>query len=84
MDHPPCNRALKNLCEVVLQEKEKQVSEDAQELFCSLHGEKLELFCLEDRRLVCEVCLMDDLYIRHTCRPVEETAETLKVDFIFI
>ncbi|XP_057205904.1 tripartite motif containing 35-27 isoform X1 [Triplophysa rosa] len=80
MEHPPCNRALKNLCEVVLQENEKQVSEDAREFFCSLHGEKLELFCLEDRRLVCGVCLIDDLHIRHTCRPVEETAETLKED----
>lgn len=82
MEHPPCNRVLKNLCEVVLQEKE--VSEDVQELFCSLHGEKLELFCLEDRRLVCGVCMNDDVHITHTCRPVEETAETLKVHFILI
>nr|XP_055035099.1 tripartite motif containing 35-27 isoform X1 [Misgurnus anguillicaudatus] len=77
MEHPPCNRALKNLCEIVLHEKKKCLSAET-EFFCSLHGEKLELFCLEDQHLVCSVCLNADLHINHTCRPVDETAGTLK------
>ncbi|XP_023280047.1 zinc-binding protein A33-like [Seriola lalandi dorsalis] len=39
---PPCNLVLKNLCEAFLQEREQRSSE----ALCSLHSEKLKLFCL--------------------------------------
>uniref|UniRef100_A0A3B4YG23 RING-type domain-containing protein n=1 Tax=Seriola lalandi dorsalis TaxID=1841481 RepID=A0A3B4YG23_SERLL len=40
---PPCNLVLKNLCEAFLQEREQRSSE----ALCSLHSEKLKLFCLD-------------------------------------
>ncbi|XP_077080278.1 tripartite motif containing 35-27 [Siphateles boraxobius] len=73
MDRPPCNRALKNLCEIFLKDRAQ-----AQELMCSAHGEKLQLFCLEDQRLLCSVCVNADTHLRHACRPVDEAAEALK------
>ncbi len=80
MDHPPCNRALKNLCEIFLQERSKTASADP-ELFCSAHGEKLHLFCVEDQHLVCSVCVTDDMHVKHTFRPVDEAAVPLKVHY---
>ncbi|XP_048043935.1 tripartite motif containing 35-27 [Megalobrama amblycephala] len=77
MDRPPCNRALKNLCEIFLQERNSTASTEV-ELFCSTHGEKLELFCLEDQRLVCGVCVNADTHVHHACRPVDEAAVALK------
>ncbi|ROL50880.1 Tripartite motif-containing protein 35 [Anabarilius grahami] len=46
-DPPPCNLALKNLCESFLKERNERRSSGSEEL-CSLHSEKLKLFCLED------------------------------------
>uniref|UniRef100_A0A673N989 Nuclear factor 7, brain-like n=1 Tax=Sinocyclocheilus rhinocerous TaxID=307959 RepID=A0A673N989_9TELE len=80
MDRPPCNRALKDLCEIFLQERKNLMSVEA-ELFCSVHGEKLKLFCEEDEHLVCSVCVNNDIHVKHTCRPVDEAAVALKVQF---
>uniref|UniRef100_A0A8C2E1W5 Tripartite motif containing 35-27 n=1 Tax=Cyprinus carpio TaxID=7962 RepID=A0A8C2E1W5_CYPCA len=80
MDRPPCNRALKDLCEIFLQERNKAMSAEA-EFFCSVHGEKLQLFCVEDKHLVCSMCVNDDIHVKHTCRPVDEAAVALKVQF---
>ncbi|XP_016430370.1 nuclear factor 7, brain-like [Sinocyclocheilus rhinocerous] len=77
MDRPPCNRALKDLCEIFLQERKNLMSVEA-ELFCSVHGEKLKLFCEEDEHLVCSVCVNNDIHVKHTCRPVDEAAVALK------
>ncbi|KTF86735.1 hypothetical protein cypCar_00024249, partial [Cyprinus carpio] len=80
MDCPPCNRALKNLCEIFLQERSKSASAEP-ELFCSAHGEKLQLFCVEDQHLVCSVCVTDDMHVKHTFRPMDEAAVALKEVF---
>ncbi|XP_060731896.1 E3 ubiquitin-protein ligase TRIM39-like [Tachysurus vachellii] len=55
MNDPPKNLALKNLCETFLQ-KRSQRSSSGSETVCSLHSEKLKLFCLDDQQLVCLVC----------------------------
>ncbi|KAM6989834.1 E3 ubiquitin-protein ligase TRIM35-like [Tautogolabrus adspersus] len=47
----PPNFALKNLCESFLQERDQRASED----LCSLHSEKLKLFCLDHQEPVCVV-----------------------------
>ncbi|KAG1934587.1 tripartite motif containing 35-27 [Pimephales promelas] len=73
MGRPPCNRALKDLCEIFLRDRSR-----AEEVVCSAHGEKLQLFCVDDRRLLCSVCVSADTHLRHTCRPVDEAAEALK------
>ncbi|KAL0176411.1 hypothetical protein M9458_028741, partial [Cirrhinus mrigala] len=58
---------------------EEPVSKTASaELFCSVHGEKLQLFCVEDEHLVCSVCANDDMHFEHTCRPVDEAAVAFK------
>ncbi|XP_051506297.1 zinc-binding protein A33-like isoform X2 [Myxocyprinus asiaticus] len=75
MEKPPYNLALKNLCEIFLQERNEKASV---ELFCSLHGEKLELFCLEDKHLACRMCVNMDMHINHTCRLLDEAAGSLK------
>uniref|UniRef100_A0A8C1ZTG3 RING-type domain-containing protein n=1 Tax=Cyprinus carpio TaxID=7962 RepID=A0A8C1ZTG3_CYPCA len=44
-DDPPCNLALKNMCESFLKERKESHSSGSEEL-CSLHSEELKLFCL--------------------------------------
>ncbi|XP_076849696.1 E3 ubiquitin-protein ligase TRIM35-like isoform X3 [Brachyhypopomus gauderio] len=68
---PPCNRALKNLCESFL-ESRSQRSSAGSEVLCSLHNEKLKLFCLEDQQPVCLVCQTAKAHKTHDCCPVEE------------
>ncbi|XP_076840600.1 E3 ubiquitin-protein ligase TRIM35-like [Brachyhypopomus gauderio] len=63
IDNPPFNLALRNLCEAFL-ESRSQV--------CSLHNEKLKLFCLEDQQPVCLVCQTSKKHKNHDCCPVDE------------
>ncbi|KAM9409968.1 zinc-binding protein A33-like [Pholidichthys leucotaenia] len=67
---PLLNRVLKNLCESYLQEKEKR-SSDA---LCSLHSEKLKLFCLDHQQPVCLICRDSEKHIHHRFRPIDEAA----------
>uniref|UniRef100_A0AAX7TAQ2 Uncharacterized protein n=1 Tax=Astatotilapia calliptera TaxID=8154 RepID=A0AAX7TAQ2_ASTCA len=69
--HPPLNRALKNLCESFLQER---ASED----LCSLHSEKLKLFCLDHQQPVCVVCRDSEKHTNHRFRPIDEAAQQHK------
>ncbi|XP_076849968.1 E3 ubiquitin-protein ligase TRIM35-like isoform X2 [Brachyhypopomus gauderio] len=70
-DDPPCNRALKNLCEAFLASR-SQRSSAGSEVLCSLHNEKLKVFCLEDQQPVCVVCQISKAHKTHDCCPVEE------------
>uniref|UniRef100_A0A8C1M958 Uncharacterized protein n=1 Tax=Cyprinus carpio TaxID=7962 RepID=A0A8C1M958_CYPCA len=76
-DDPPCNLALKNLCESFLKERKEKGSSESEEL-CSLHSEKLKLFCLEDKQPVCLVCRDSQKHINHTFRPISEVASSYK------
>ncbi|XP_032425032.1 nuclear factor 7, brain-like [Xiphophorus hellerii] len=73
-DAPPCNLALKNLCESFLQQREQRASED----LCSLHSEKLKLFCLDHQQPVCVVCRNSDLHKNHKFKPIDEAAQQHK------
>ncbi|XP_034557210.1 E3 ubiquitin-protein ligase TRIM39-like [Notolabrus celidotus] len=66
----PPNFALKNLCESFLQERGQRSSED----LCSLHSEKLKLFCLDHQQPVCLVCRDSEKHSDHRFRPVDEAA----------
>ncbi|XP_023194052.1 nuclear factor 7, ovary-like [Xiphophorus maculatus] len=68
---PPFNLALKNLIESFLQQREQRASED----LCSLHSEKLKLFCLNHQQPVCLVCRDSDLHTKHRFRPIDEAAQ---------
>uniref|UniRef100_A0A671RT83 Zinc-binding protein A33-like n=1 Tax=Sinocyclocheilus anshuiensis TaxID=1608454 RepID=A0A671RT83_9TELE len=74
---PPCNFKLKNLCESFLKERNERRSSGSEE-FCSLHSEKLKLFCLEDKQPVCLVCRDSQKHINHTFRPISEVVSSYK------
>ncbi|XP_060897325.1 nuclear factor 7, ovary-like [Labrus mixtus] len=66
--------ALKNLSESFLQERDQRASED----LCSLHSEKLKLFCLDHQEPVCLVCRDSQKHSKHTIRPIDEAAHDHK------
>ncbi|KAM7003455.1 E3 ubiquitin-protein ligase TRIM35-like [Tautogolabrus adspersus] len=70
----PPNFALKNLCESFLQERGQRASED----LCSLHSEKLKLFCLDHQEPVCLVCRDSEKHSEHRFRPINEAARQRK------
>nr|XP_024656203.1 nuclear factor 7, brain-like [Maylandia zebra] len=74
MDAPPLNWALKNLCDSFLQERDQRASE----ALCSLHSEKLKLFCLDHQQPVCLVCRDSKKHTNHRFRPIDEAAQQHK------
>ncbi|XP_049929282.1 nuclear factor 7, brain-like [Epinephelus moara] len=70
-DEPPSNLVLKNLCEEFLQER-------ASERLCSLHSEKLKLFCLDHQEPVCHICRDSEKHTNHRFRPIDEAAQQHK------
>ncbi|CAJ1051980.1 nuclear factor 7%2C ovary-like [Xyrichtys novacula] len=70
---PPCNLALKNLCESFVLEQEQRASEGSEAL-CSLHSEKLKLFCLDHQQPVCLICRDSKTHTGHRFRPLHELA----------
>ncbi|XP_059212731.1 E3 ubiquitin-protein ligase TRIM35-like [Centropristis striata] len=71
---PPLHFALKNLCESFLQERDQRASE----ALCSLHSEKLKLFCLDHQQPVCLVCRDSEKHTNHRFRPIDEAAQQHK------
>uniref|UniRef100_A0A3Q3G6Y6 Uncharacterized protein n=1 Tax=Labrus bergylta TaxID=56723 RepID=A0A3Q3G6Y6_9LABR len=82
---PLCNRrhpkgilppafALKNLSESFVQERDQRASED----LCSLHSEKLKLFCLDHQEPVCVICRDSKKHTNHRFRPIDEAAQEHK------
>ncbi|XP_071401185.1 nuclear factor 7, ovary-like [Centroberyx affinis] len=67
----PCNLALKNLCEAFLLERDQRASAESEPL-CSLHSEKLKLFCLDHQQPVCVVCRDSETHTNHRFRPIAE------------
>ncbi|KAM4583350.1 nuclear factor 7, brain-like isoform 1-T2 [Fundulus diaphanus] len=73
-NEPPLSLALKNLCETFLQQRDQRASED----LCSLHSEKLKLFCLDHQQPVCLVCRDSEKHTKHRFRPMDEAAQQHK------
>ncbi|XP_053171983.1 E3 ubiquitin-protein ligase TRIM39-like [Scomber japonicus] len=67
---PPLNLVLKNLCESFLQDRDQRASE----ALCSLHSEKLKLFCLDHQQPVCHICSHSETHTNHRFRPIDEAA----------
>ncbi|XP_038127957.1 nuclear factor 7, brain-like [Cyprinodon tularosa] len=74
--NPPCNLVLKNLCETFLQQREQRASED----LCSLHSQKLKLFCLDHQHPVCVVCRDSKMHRSHRFAPIDEAAEDHRIN----
>ncbi|XP_061098955.1 E3 ubiquitin-protein ligase TRIM35-like [Conger conger] len=75
--HPPINLSLRNTCETFLKER-SQRAKAGSEVFCSLHSEKLKVFCLEDQIPICVICQISKKHENHKMRPVQEAAEEYK------
>ncbi|XP_030296816.1 zinc-binding protein A33-like [Sparus aurata] len=73
-DKPPVNLVLKNVCETFLQERDQRASEG----LCSLHSEKLKLFCLDHQQPVCHICRDSEQHTNHRFRPIDEAAQQHK------
>ncbi|ROL15625.1 Tripartite motif-containing protein 35 [Anabarilius grahami] len=76
-EEPPVNLALKNLCESFLKKRNERRSSGSEEI-CSLHSEKLKLFCLEDKQPVCLVCMNSQKHDNHKFRPISEVVSSYK------
>ncbi|XP_033981624.1 E3 ubiquitin-protein ligase TRIM39-like [Trematomus bernacchii] len=68
------NFALKNLCETFLLERDQR----SPEALCSLHSEKLKLFCLDHQQPVCHICRDSKTHTNHRIRPIDEASKDLK------
>ncbi|KAJ8355287.1 hypothetical protein AAFF_G00074890 [Aldrovandia affinis] len=77
MGHPLPNLSLRNACEAFLKERSLRATAGSEEL-CSLHSEKLKLFCLVDQIPVCYVCQTSRKHENHKLLPVQEAAEEYK------
>lgn len=81
-EEPVTSLTLRNLCDSYIQDSEAQLS--AGELYCepgelcSLHGEKLKLFCLQDKEPICVVCHTSRKHKQHECCPVNEAIVDMK------
>ncbi|XP_070976004.1 E3 ubiquitin-protein ligase TRIM35-like [Oncorhynchus clarkii lewisi] len=76
-DQPPTNLSLKNLCEA-LRERRQTDPTTGSKVLCSLHSEKLSLFCLEDKEPICLVCQVSRKHKDHDCIPVDEAVQDHK------
>ncbi|XP_070759194.1 E3 ubiquitin-protein ligase TRIM35-like [Enoplosus armatus] len=74
LSEPPRNLALKNLCEAFILERDQRSSAGSETL-CSLHSEKLKLFCLDHQQPVCVVCRDSKTHNNHRFRPIDEAAQ---------
>ncbi|XP_039662115.1 nuclear factor 7, brain-like [Perca fluviatilis] len=74
LSKPHLSLVLKNLCEAFIQERDQRSSE----ALCSLHSEKLKLFCLDHQQPVCLVCRDSETHTNHRFRPIDEAARQHK------
>ncbi|KAJ8268510.1 hypothetical protein COCON_G00136820 [Conger conger] len=78
MDSPPINLALRSIVESYLKQKTDRETAHKSEARCSLHGEKLLLFCKHDKETLCIVCHTSKKHTNHPVCPVEEAVLDLK------
>ncbi|KAJ8366734.1 hypothetical protein AAFF_G00344870 [Aldrovandia affinis] len=77
IENPPLSLSLRNACEAFLKERSLRATAGSEEL-CSLHSEKLKLFCLEDQIPICAICQTSKKHKNHELLPVQEAAEEYK------
>ncbi|XP_078142873.1 E3 ubiquitin-protein ligase TRIM35-like [Centroberyx gerrardi] len=74
---PHVSLVLKNLCEAFILERDQRASAESEPV-CSLHTEKLKLFCLDHQQPVCVVCRDSEKHTNHRFRPIDEAARNHK------
>ncbi|XP_030637858.1 zinc-binding protein A33 [Chanos chanos] len=73
-EEPTKSLAFKNLCDNYKNQEQEARKED----YCSQHGEKLKLFCFQDKQPICVVCYTSKKHKNHECSPIVEAVEDLK------
>ncbi|XP_049325678.1 E3 ubiquitin-protein ligase TRIM39-like isoform X1 [Astyanax mexicanus] len=73
---PAPDLALRNTCESYLQQKKEEGSR-SQGVLCSLHSEKLSMFCVNDEKLVCVQCVTED-HQNHSFCSISKAADSRK------
>lgn len=77
MAQPPRNLALRNLSDALRRDRSQSACPSEQ--MCSVHSEKLKLFCREDQQLICVICRDSQKHKKHDCLPINEAAEAHRV-----
>ncbi|KAL2102669.1 hypothetical protein ACEWY4_001837 [Coilia grayii] len=75
-EEPTLSLAFKSLCESVKIRTDVPVVQPDQ--LCPLHGEKVKLFCFEDKQPICVICHTSKRHKNHTCSPIEEAVQDVK------
>uniref|UniRef100_A0A667XX29 Uncharacterized protein n=1 Tax=Myripristis murdjan TaxID=586833 RepID=A0A667XX29_9TELE len=70
---------LRARCEAFSLERDQGTSA-VSELICSLHSEKLKLFCLDHQQPVCLVCRDSKKHSDHKFRPIDEAAQDHRIE----
>ncbi|MGH0154553.1 UNVERIFIED_CONTAM: hypothetical protein FKN15_027401 [Acipenser sinensis] len=73
----PVDFKLRNIVESFLKERSQNPPAPTG-ILCSLHDEKLKLFCVVDKEAVCVVCQTSRKHENHKFRPVQEVAQGYK------
>ncbi|XP_014816072.1 PREDICTED: tripartite motif-containing protein 7-like isoform X2 [Calidris pugnax] len=73
------NRELANMIEAAKRLNLPPVREvEGGENLCEKHQEPLKLFCQDDKRLICMVCIRSEVHRDHSVVPVDEAAQECK------
>ncbi|KAK7938418.1 hypothetical protein WMY93_001744 [Mugilogobius chulae] len=67
-----------SFCKDLVQTFTEQRDQAAAEPLCSLHSEKLRLFCLDHQQLICLICRDSETHKDHRFSPIEEAASDLR------
>nr|AAI15259.1 Zgc:136767 [Danio rerio] len=60
-----------------LKETKERFSSESEDI-CSLHDQKLTLYCVVDEQLVCLACVISEKHTNHTIKPIGEVASSRK------
>ncbi|XP_048843401.1 zinc-binding protein A33-like [Brienomyrus brachyistius] len=80
VEDPPVNIVLRNVVELYSKQRSEREVAEKRASRCSLHGEKILLFCIEDQEPVCVVCLTAKKRRNHQLCPVDEAVQDKKKD----
>ncbi|KAH1182632.1 hypothetical protein KIL84_004124 [Mauremys mutica] len=74
------NRQLRNAADLFTEERGFWLrGRRARDRLCEKHGERLNLFCEEDRTPICVICRVSQAHRSHPAVPLEEESQGFKV-----
>ncbi|XP_049914555.1 zinc-binding protein A33-like isoform X3 [Epinephelus moara] len=82
MAQPTRNLRLRNLSDTLRRERSQKANSGSEDM-CSLHGERLKLFCQDDQQLICVICRDSQKHKKHNPVPTNEAAEAYRAQLKF-